>query len=439
MSNLNKTIRPWASSEDAGGSFLIYYLKISLIRYNGTMIMPTRLLATAIALAACFFSARAALGAASTTLVPISTPSAAVVAPADPNHFVFAVGGDNRPPGHGDPMPPSLNEICREIGWIRPSFVIWTGDSIYGYMDTPAEASAEYNSFLSSAALCGVPVFSVPGNHEIGAANLAPVYQAKMGALYGSFDYGNSHFIGLDTTPVVGGEVEEGDLDDTQWKWLEADLAAHSGKSANIFVFFHHYMFGLPDPDTPNGPDTGLKDTATRDRLHHLFVKYGVRAVFNGHAHLYYHTAKDGIDYYIAGNAGAPMDAPPENGGFLGYMMVQVDGSKIAATAIPAWDLNVRPLAGRAPDGSVSVAVDDAMFSDLDLRGITIQVPVGSYSVSATAANKAGKAKQVDASILSTTPSPDGKTEIVTIEAHVPHARTTILTLTPSSGAASGG
>lgn len=368
----------------------------------------------------------AAVAQSNPILVPIPTPVHQVAPPADPAHFTFVVGGDNRPPGHGDPMPPSLAEICREIGWIRPDFVIWTGDAIYGYTDTPADANGEYDSFLASAATCDTPIYSIPGNHEIPGPDLVPIYQSRMGALYGSFDYGNSHFIGLDSTPVIGGTGEEGDIDDTQWQWLESDLAAHAG-AANIFVFFHHYMFGPPDPDNPSGPNTGMKDTAIRDRLHQLFVKYGVRAVFNGHAHLYYHTVKDGIDYYIAGNAGAPMDAPPDQGGYLGYAIVQVDGAKVTTTPIPAWDLVIRPL-GRGPDGTVSLAVDNSTFAALDLRGITAKVPAGDYAVSASATSK-GKTKQVDAAIESVVPSPGGKTETLTIEAHVPHARTTILTL----------
>ena len=89
--------------------------------------------------------------AASTTkpFAPIPTPGAATLsAPAEPDHFTFIVAGDNRSTGHGYPMPPAFDEICREIGWIHPDFTFWTGDVIEGYGDTPAEANAEYDTFL---------------------------------------------------------------------------------------------------------------------------------------------------------------------------------------------------------------------------------------------------------------------------------------------------
>lgn len=384
------------------------------------------------------FAALSACAAHAQQLAPIPTPANQVTPPADPDHFTFVVAGDNRPPGHGDPMPPSLDEICREIGWIRPNFVLWTGDAIEGYDDTLSDAAGEYDAFLAGAALCQSPIYSIPGNHEIASdPRLADVYVQKMGALYGSFDYGNSHFIGLDTSPVENGVVDSPDIDDAQFKWLEADLAAHAGKSGNIFVFFHHYMYGPPDPDNPGGPDTGFKTTAIRDRLHQLFVKYGVRAVFNGHAHLYYYVAKDGVDYYIAGNAGAPMDAPAEQGGFLGYMIVRVDGDKFTAQEIPAWDLQVRPVSGGdGVSSTATIAVDNSEFASLELRGISVAMPAGqTYAVTAASSYKGGM-KPGEASIVSQVPSSDGKTVTVTIETHAPHARTTILTVGPAPAAA---
>src|SRR5437899_1443207 len=80
-------------------------------------------------------------------LPPLPLPKHQLTVPANPERFRFAVGGDNRTTGHGDPMPPALREICTEIGLIRPDFVMWTGDTIHGYNDTPDEAVAEYRAF----------------------------------------------------------------------------------------------------------------------------------------------------------------------------------------------------------------------------------------------------------------------------------------------------
>jgi hypothetical protein len=369
---------------------------------------------------------------ASTTapIAPIPTPSAAIIAPVDPTNFTFICTGDNRPPGHGDPIMPECTEICREVGLIRPDFVFWTGDTIYGYKDTPAEANAEYDAFLSTASLCGVPVFNSAGNHELtNDPAMTPIYMKRMGALYGSTDYGNSHFISLNTDPIINGVVEEGVIDPDQWTWLEADLAANT-KAANIFVFMHHYVFGPPDPESINGPDTGFASVDQRDAVHKLFVKYGVRAVFCGHSHIYWHTIKDGIDYFISGNAGAPLDAPPEDGGYYGYLMVNVNGTTITTKERIAGALQTRLISGG--DGISTTAIFDVDAPELEkltIKGLLIKMPAGkTYTASATATNK-GKTKLVTVDVLGTTSSDTPRTVMVRVEAYLPGSRTTIITV----------
>ncbi|MDQ2687679.1 MAG: metallophosphoesterase, partial [Armatimonadota bacterium] len=209
----------------------------------------------------------ASASASSTRLIaPVPTPYVTLAPHADPDRFSFIVGGDNRSTGHGYPMPPALAQICREIGLIHPPFVFWTGDVIEGYGDTPAEANAEYDTFLESAALCGVPLFNSPGNHEFSLdSRLLPIYEKRMGRLYGSFDYGHSHFIALNTTAVMpDGTLKSGTLDDAQWAWLTADLDANK-TTANTFVFLHHFVFGPPDDDPTF--DSGWADRVDRDRF----------------------------------------------------------------------------------------------------------------------------------------------------------------------------
>ena len=140
-------------------------------------------------------------------LLPLAVPPAAVplAPPADPNHFMFAVGGDNRATGRDVPMPPTARRIFAELRLLQPAFVFWTGDAIYGDDDTVGEARAEYAAFRAAASEADTPLFNAPGNHEINdRPDLEEVYQENMGRLYGSFDYGNSHFIALDTEEIGG-------------------------------------------------------------------------------------------------------------------------------------------------------------------------------------------------------------------------------------------
>lgn len=397
------------------------------------MTKPT-LFAAALACAALCVGA-----SASTTksFAPVPTPAAVTLAaPADPDHFTFIVAGDNRSTGHGYPMPPAFAEICREIGWIHPDFTFWTGDVIEGYGDTVAEANAEYDTFLQGASLTGRPVFNAPGNHEYSLdAALLPVYQKRLGSLYGSFDYGHSHFIALDTSPVgADGTIKGGTIDDAQMKWLQSDLAANHG-AKNIFVFMHHYVFGPPDPDAPS-IDTGFVSIEARDRLHAVLLKGGVRAVFCSHNHIYWHQEKDGIAYFISGGAGAPLDASPENGGYLHFVEVSVDGAKITTQIEQPWHLEVDYPDGEAahgPSGRVWVANtnNEAVLA----RHIVLHVaapPVGQTLVVTAGVAYKNNSKLGEARIVAQILDGKGGEEVVVEAALKPH-RTTEISVSPAA------
>src|SRR5579871_1812414 len=151
---------------------------------NTRLLLPLLLLATPPA----FASSTRPLAPLPGTANPL-----ALAAPADPDHFTFVLAGDNRSTGRHIPPPPTAGQIFAETRLLQPALVVWTGDAIYGSDDTPGEATAEYDTFLAQAVRAATPVYNSPGNHEIfDRPELAALYEAKMGRLYGSFDYGHS-------------------------------------------------------------------------------------------------------------------------------------------------------------------------------------------------------------------------------------------------------
>ncbi len=368
---------------------------------------------------------------------PVPNGHTQLAPPADPNHFTFIMGGDNRSAGHNTPMPPALDQICREIGLIHPPFVLWTGDVIEGYNDSVPEANAEYDAFLRAASLCGVPMFNAPGNHEFSLdAKLLPVYEQRIGPLYGSFDYGNSHFIALNSTAVQpNGAFVGGAIDDAQWAWLQADLEANKA-ARNTFVMLHHYVFGPPDVDTPT-LDSGFSNIADRDRLHALMVKYGVRAVFCGHNHIYWHTNKDGVEYFISGGAGAPLDATPDKGGYLHYVLMTVDGTKLTSQILQPWHLETDYPEGD-DEGAHTERVRLTNTNDFPVTAGRVVFHLAAPSAGQTLTVEAStaykkKTKLGKAQIVSVQPVP-GKQEVeVAVEVALPPARTTEVRVLPGA------
>jgi hypothetical protein len=265
--------------------------------------------------------------------------------PALTGDFVFVVAGDNRPTAKGAPLPHVLKTIFDEVRVIRPDFVLWTGDTVYGYDDTRPELTAEYDAFLMLAKRAGVPLFNAPGNHEIHGekpctdSDPEKQFVSRFGALYGSFDYWGAHFIALDTEqcghtttdPYV--QVIDGD----QLDWLKKDLEAHKDARA-IFLFFHTEV----TPATDDEDAANHKPLGNSDEMKALFKRYGVKAVFQGHEHLFYQTTGDNkVHYYVAGGAGAPMYARPEVGGFSHYLVVEMKGNDSVVTVVEPGHLYV--------------------------------------------------------------------------------------------------
>lgn len=346
--------------------------------------------------------------------LPASSPAMQLAPPADPNHFMFAVGGDNRATGREVLMPPTAARIFAELRLLQPAFVLWTGDAIYGDDDTVGEARAEYAAFLTAAAEADSPLFNAPGNHEINdRRDLEEVYQESMGRLYGSFDYGDSHFIALDTEEVG----RKPGIGRDQKQWLQADLEANR-KATNIFVFTHHPLF-------PVKPDAGWADPANRDEIHRLFVKYRVKAVFSGHEHLFGQSVHDGVTYVVTGGAGAPNDAAPEDGGFQHYLLVTVDGGGFSMTVVEPWRLLVQ-MGPVMPDGSCTAAVSNYGSSDLK---VSVEFPtdaLGAKAIASASATYKGRTQTLAVEIV-----PPRHPGTILACVTVPRARTALVSIAP--------
>lgn len=177
---------------------------------------------------------------------------------------------------------------------------ILPGDIIYSYGEPQNFDPRFFKPYASL--LTRTPFFPVVGNHDIATLLGAPFFQAfylptkNSGTeRWFSFDYGDVHFIGLDSNFVFWNR---------QTKWLEDDLkAARSREVKWIFVYFHH-------PPYSSG-------SHGRDWLVYLLwvpilEKYGVDAVFTGHDHDYERTkvmrdfasSGRGVVYFVVGTGG---------------------------------------------------------------------------------------------------------------------------------------
>lgn len=301
--------------------------------------------------------------------------------PASTKEFTFVALGDNRPAGSGQPPTEVFRRILTEVSWIHPAFVISTGDLIYGNEESVDQYRKECAWIKPLLAGIGVPFFNAPGNHEInGKAEFQSEYVKELGPMYGSFDFGGCRFIALAT-----------DQADSTAKYTAAELnwldAVLSPKMPS-FVFQHRPVFARPVKNPEDG--AAVEDYAA---IAAKFASSNVKAVFEGHDHVFNHQSHDGVEYYIAGGAGAPLDASPEDGGFFHYVLVHVKNGKFDVTVMPLGSIDLRQSGG-------DIRVSSYCDADVDLGNLVVQAQKPPHGVRA-AYDKKGKMTDADASIVS--------------------------------------
>jgi fibronectin type 3 domain-containing protein len=119
---------------------------------------------------------------------------------------------------------------------------------------------------------------------------------ARLYALTGAWDDGN-----LGTgTDYQADALAHWAPTSPQYRWLEADLAAHP--NAVKLAFWHYPLYS---DSTSHPSDTSLQGRA--GSLQGLLDRYRVRVAFNGHSHGYQRNAPDaaGLVSYVFGNGGA--------------------------------------------------------------------------------------------------------------------------------------
>lgn len=204
---------------------------------------------------------------------------------------------------------------------LRPAFVVVCGDLTHRAGD--AAQIAEYHR-IAAALDRSIPLYSVPGNHDLAAPPTAAsvsAYSAQYGPDHFTFERQGLLGIVINSTLIKepnGAPVETAE----QERWVRATLAdARRRGQRRIMVFQHHSWF----LKNANEPDQyfNLPLAARREYLD-LFKTSGVSHVFAGHYHRNAFGRDGDLEMVTTGPVGRPLGSDSS-----GFRVVIVNGPQV--------------------------------------------------------------------------------------------------------------
>ncbi len=316
---------------------------------------------------------------------PYSPPGPLDVSyPRGEKSFQFIVCGDNRP----NPGREGLNAIvqrnfAKEVIRMQPRFVINTGDLVWAGISKKGWRKFESQT-LSPIRAKEIPYYPAIGNHELnygpfglpawwefrwrgilmlpllpieGLSRLGfPGIPNKTQAIDNffkhfpelrrreayAFQYGNSHFVFLNTESPTSTDSTQGEFLRAQFENVKADVSYRF-----FFVVFHRPAYTIGARHSPRPRERQLAKILESYQQRCIQDKRNLQIIaLMGHNHIYYRTRRNGVIYILTGGGGAPLyNVQPDQGTIPGdkwgigyhYVLVTINRSEIAIkpTLIP--------------------------------------------------------------------------------------------------------
>ena len=180
----------------------------------------------------------------------------------------------------------------------QPSFVLHTGDL------THLSKPSEFDTLQQVLSQLSVPVFYVPGEHDVleddGRSYRQRFGKGTQGAGWYSFDQAGVHFIGLvNVVNLKAGGL--GTLGGEQLEWLEKDVRRVTS-STPIVVFAHIPLWSVY-------PEWGWGTDDSARALSYL-KRFGSVSVLNGHIHQVMQKVEGHVSFHTAMSTAFPQPAP---------------------------------------------------------------------------------------------------------------------------------
>lgn len=230
---------------------------------------------------------------------------------------------------------PLLYKLFEKVEKIRPDACIFLGDHIEDTGEGAEKDMANLQFVRDMFSACPVPLYAIPGNHDLFSAYSREKVEDIMGYGHSTFsiDLKGYHliFLGLDLRPVTG--EKDGGISRTQFistddmRWLERDIWETNGPC----ILFNH--FGIAEDNMCGNwwfkscPETAL--LANRGELKEILRvnKEKILGMFCGHQHRTKFIDEDDIKYCVVGSLTESIENDGKPDGM--YMEVTIKDSEM--------------------------------------------------------------------------------------------------------------
>ncbi|MBN2311073.1 MAG: metallophosphoesterase [Candidatus Hydrogenedentes bacterium] len=203
----------------------------------------------------------------------------------------------------------------QQINAMKPDLVFICGDLV-----NDGDSDEAFKDFLEVKAGLQVPVYCVPGNHDISGAPtpaLLERYRDLVGKDYYAVEAKGFTFVAVNTQlwkAPVAGETEKQDA------WLKQTLEAARAKGSPVIVVGHYPLFLEAADEKEEYFNLPVK---VRAELLALFKECGVVAVWAGHTHRNGVAEYEGIQVVATATTSRNFDGAP-----MGYRVWHLSGER---------------------------------------------------------------------------------------------------------------
>lgn len=222
-----------------------------------------------------------------------------------PDKLQFAIISDL----WGGNRPGVFDDAVDKLNLLQPQFVISVGDLIDGKTHDTVIIGKQWKEFNEKVGSLTMPFFYVPGNHDIGNADMEKEWKKRYGRTYYYFVYKNVLFLVVNTEDGGASGIKEEQIN------YFRKVIAEQKNVRWTFVFMHRPVWQGQDRK-----EEGYEkiEDALKDRNYTLF---------SGHHHTYLYNVKNGKKHFVLGTTGGGIELRGEKFGEYDHVtMVSLNG-----------------------------------------------------------------------------------------------------------------